>query len=320
MKSSLKNTYLIIISIFLYSCGAMKTQMWVNADGSGATNIHIDFGETIKQMKSQMGGMFEKIDSQSMEIDTALHNLGELSFESTETDTFNNTEIFDMPADTMDMTNEIIMEEPGESIEEPSTLSIPEEKDFVTQSMGFLKKPFLDTVFTFYEVMPDSLKSKLDKPELLKQISLKVHNDSIKEESVMDLKYSYKNFDEMNEIFRQLAKTNPNAESLNSYSVNNARVDVAKKTIYFDEVDLSKDERYAPILEDKEGIEQEGFDAILDMMGLSQIDLEINLPSKLNKVKGASYTVIDDDTIVVFFKIKDFLKKGKIPAYEVSYK
>ena len=62
----------------------------------------------------------------------------------------------------------------------------------------------IDTTFTFYEVLPDSLKSTLGQAELLKNISMSINSNETKKISIMEMKLEYQSLDELEYTYEML--------------------------------------------------------------------------------------------------------------------
>ena len=67
------------------------------------------------------------------------------------------------------------------------------------------------------------------------------------------------------------------------------------------------------------GNDEASIDMVLQLMGLDKIEQIYHLPSKIKEVKGVEYEMIDDDSVKLRFDMKQLIKTGKVPGYEIRF-
>jgi len=80
----------------------------------------------------------------------------------------------------------------------------------------------MDTTINFYNEMPDSIKSKLSKPELFKKVNISILSNKAAAKMVMSMDLSYDNMEELEEMYSEMSKLN-NGEDEISQSIKTLR-------------------------------------------------------------------------------------------------
>jgi len=66
------------------------------------------------------------------------------------------------------------------------------------------KEEMIDSTMNFYEVMPDSIKEKMENAEILKNVNLNMYINSKKEEANISMTVEFDSAEQMNEIFNSM--------------------------------------------------------------------------------------------------------------------
>ncbi|MBK8702009.1 MAG: hypothetical protein IPN29_21540 [Saprospiraceae bacterium] len=347
----MRKLYFVLLVLFLVSCGSYRTEVWFNADGSGKSNLHFDVGEMMKQMKAAFEGVAQEMNKDSSMmgnavfsdsllggvVDTTVMDVEQFDYMGTDSvydgTFYDTTSMIDAYYDSsyQSYTTDTGFYSGGQDwAGDTSFVMVEKKQSSMEKFMSSLPRDKVDTVINFYQVLPDSVIRQLEKPALLKQVTLEVHMDSINEKGVIDFTYSYKNLKEAEEVADMLARaefieTGDTASIANFKrtfeGVNNLRFYPKSKTIESKETDafasgmLQKD-----LMGNLSTSDEEGMNMILDMLGMKTVEVIYHLPGEVKEVKGLMYEQISKDTIKLIFDVKDMIKTGKVPGYVVTYK
>lgn len=331
----MKRFFAFLFISSLFSCGSYKYELWFNADGSGKTKMHFDFGEMIKQMKSAFKDFGANADSTFVGTDSINANVQYDSLYSENqnmvpTDIpiseYENTDSFYQDQNYYDSTytyDGSYVDTFNFGMEEVKPDPV---KERMSQFFEKLKggRTVIDTSFTFYDALIGADSTVDQNKELLKNSLFTIHADSVKEELWFDILFTYKDEAQMKNMLNEFSRL---SEKSNDFGANKNpsqfyyRHDVKKKMIIGLEYNLfesgSISENDKVMFEDMDVAQ---LDEILDLMGIKELETTIHLPGKLVEVKGADFTKIDDNTVVIKQNMKNYIKSGNVPGYEIIYK
>lgn len=175
----LNKALLILFSVVLLSsCSDIKNEIWLNEDGSGRIETSLDMASFFP--RELMEGMNKAAEEEPV-------------FEDMEMDST--------------IVEEMIAEPESES-------SNPLEALFGDDFLKDGKISDLDTMITFYEMMPDSIKEReADKTDLFKKMYLKVNANEAKGTAISTFIFDFKNVEEANQMLIGMAESmNDNKE------------------------------------------------------------------------------------------------------------
>lgn len=342
----MKKYILFFICMQMFACGNYRSEITFYADGSGKTNIHYDLGKMIKEMKATFEGIGKTmaLDSSSVKGNTqdSLSTdviLPEDSLVSSWQDTTlrdypqsidqeeNNIE--EMWDDTSSYHYEFQQDSAQWMGDQPGFGAVAKRQSSVEKFFSNLNQGKVDTFVTFYNIIPDSVLKELENASLLKQVSIEFHLDSVAETGTIDLTYTYKNFSEARQVGEHLAKAEF-IETGDTASFNNLKSNFNTfETLIFDAKAGVLSSQEVSAFENgmipKEfasmtgGNDEASIDMVLQLMGLDKIEQIYHLPSKIREVKGVEYEMIDDDSVKLRFDMKQLIKTGKVPGYEIRF-
>lgn len=334
----MKRFITLFILISLISCGSYKNEVWFNADGSGKTKLHLDLGEMMKQMKDAFKSMGSS--------DSTMADNTQWNFESDSTTYKENENMIptDIPDDYNTYTDSTYQDlnyydstytydendNSRELYEFDSFDSVEYKPDPAKEKMdnffaGLLAgRTKIDTTISFYDMSVMMGTDTSANINLLKNCLFVIHGDSIKEEMWFDFIFNYKSEAEAKSIFKEFAAVSEKSgqgTTKSQYSDFNFTHDTKNKVIkslpYNMYANGSLKEEDKSMFADMGGEEINQF---LEMMGLGETVTTVHLPGKLIEVIGASFTKLDDKTIVIKQKTVDYIKSGDVPGYEIRYK
>ena len=201
----------------LISCGSYKYELWFNADGSGKTKMHFDFGEMIKQMKSAFKDFGANADSTYVGTDIINANVQYDSLYSENqnmvpTDIpiseYENTDSFYQDQNYYDSTytyDGSYVDTFNFGMEEVKPDPV---KERMSQFFEKLKggRTVIDTSFTFYDALIGADSTVDQNKELLKNSLFTIHADSVKEELWFDILFSYKDEAQMKNMLDEFSR------------------------------------------------------------------------------------------------------------------
>lgn len=342
----MKKYILLLLGMTLFSCGTYQSEITFYADGSGKTNIHYDLGKMIKEMKAAFEGFGKAMeqdssavlgnaqDSLSNEVIFPADSLASWWQDTTSIDYTQSSDEEENNAEEMwqDTTNyhyEFQQDSTQSMGDQPAFGAVAKKQSSVEKFFSNLDKGKVDTFVTIYNIIPDSVLKELENATLLKQVSIEFHLDSVAETGTIDLTYTYKNFTEARQIGENMAKaefietgdtTSYNSLKSNFSTIENLIFDPKAGVLSSREVDAFENGMVPKEFASMEGGNDEmNIDMVLQLMGLDKIEQIYHLPAKIKEVKGIDYELIDDDSVKLRFDMKQMIKTGKVPAYEIRF-
>jgi len=189
-------------------------------------------------------------------------------------------------------------------------------QDFVLSNID---KMYLDFKLDVYDVLPDSIKDKIENPELLKDYSIIVYNNKDQSEIGMNVDFSsLESLDnktgkilELLELLNYERKDNGKKKDLDMYSQGSKEI-------------LKSD--YSKYIKFKKGkitilpkIEENNDEAKGEMGSLAKVRTRIHLPGKVKKSKDGKYSIHDRNTIELKDSGLEVINPGKTPI-KIKYK
>ncbi|MDA8693258.1 hypothetical protein N9L92_04280, partial [Saprospiraceae bacterium] len=186
----------------------------------------------------------------------------------------------------------------------------------------------VDSTFTFYEVMPDSIKSTIKNPELLKNVSVTINTNKSEMTAVMGMEVRYKSLDELDEIFLTLKEMGDEKDEENSQMesvkelIRNYEADLKNGIVTLPEQDFSGD-----LAGDGMGDENIDFENMSDeesgmmamMIGESGYVTTIHLPGEVISCDDTE-AIIEGNTVTIKDSYMTLMKEGIFKARTIKYK
>ncbi len=297
--SNVGAAFILSISLFsLVSCGDLEQKLVINPDGSGTLETSIDLGEMMSMMKGvgDMGGLMN--DDVTISGDTEIEMI---EIDST-TITWDTISVEEAPKDPM----EALMEK----ITDPAF-----DRDF-------------DTLIAFMTIMPDSVREKDSRPDLLEKISLRMQSPANSASLNIGLVMNFDNSDQLNEIVNHIRTidggTSPgmlpgaSGGGLSPESFLVFDIDMKAGWIRFDTVDYSA---FAADMGVSGDISEQNEEmAMVEMMfGNSKIKSVVHVPGEVSSCTNNDAILTKDNRVIIEYDFLDVIKRGKIPGYTIYF-
>ncbi len=293
---NLRQSYLTIATLAvlmltgLTSCGDIEQNLKLNPDGSGTLETSFDVGE----MMSMVKGMGDMGALENDDVTIAADQPADSSLTKTE-----------IPAEPKDPMELII-----EKVTDPAY-----GRDF-------------DTLISFVSIMPDSVKQKETRMDLVQKINLRMRSPANSSSLVMGVVMNFDNKAQLDEMIKYLENMD-NASSTailpsmggggmqkETFLVFDA--DMKAGWIRFDTVDYSA---LAPEVGMSSDSLSTGDDmAMMEMMfGNSKIKSIIQVPGEVTSCTNKDAIITKDNKVIVEHDFMDVIKKGKVPGYTIHF-
>lgn len=185
----------------------------------------------------------------------------------------------------------------------------------------------IDSTFTFYEVMPDSVKTTIDNPELLKNVSMTINTNKSDMTAVMGLEVRYKSLDELEDIFGTLKAMgdNPDEEGnqMDSFKelIRDYEADLKNGIITLPEQDFSGDFGDNGMEDEEidfENMSEEEAGMMQMMLGESGYVTTIHLPGNVISCDDTN-AIIEGNTVTIKDSYMTLMKDGIFNARTIKY-
>ena len=181
----------------------------------------------------------------------------------------------------------------------------------------------IDTSFNIFEIMPDSVRREMDKPEQYKKVNFMVDVDADDNKALLKLSIDFDNFKEIDQLLAGLGKafggSRPELENLNmgemlgGYSFDNNNY-LSKKEFK----QRSMFQEGGPGLDEMVD-EQEAEQMMTMMFGNSNFVKTIHFPYDVKSVSGVDAT-IDGNTVILKEEMLAKIKESKNTEMKVVFK
>lgn len=286
-------------ALFLFSltsCGDLEQNLVINADGSGTLETSIDLGEMMSMMEG-LGDMGDMINE-----DVTIS--GDTEAEQIITDS-----LFHEDSDMQEMDE---AKDPMDALMEKIT-----DPDFDQD---------YDTLIAFTSIMPDSVREKETRPDLLENVHLRMRSPASSSSLVMGIVINYDDPGHLQEIVNHLGTIEGGSQSMmpgdggglspESFLVYEA--DLKDGWIRFDSIDYSSFAGEMG-LEEEAGEESEDL-AMLEMMfGNSKIKSVIHVPGEVTSCTHVDAILTKDNKVIIEHDFIDMIKGGKMPGYTIYF-
>jgi hypothetical protein len=185
----------------------------------------------------------------------------------------------------------------------------------------------IDSTFTFYEVMPDSVKTTIDNPELLKNVSMTINTNKSDMTAVMGLEVRYKSLDELEDIFGTLKAMgdNPDEEGnqMDSFKelIRDYEADLKNGIVTLPEQDFSGDFGDNGMEDEEidfENMSEEEAGMMQMMLGESGYVTTIHLPGNVISCDDTN-AIIEGNTVTIKDSYMTLMKDGIFNARTIKY-
>ncbi len=289
-----------LLLLCLTSCGDLEQNLMINADGSGTLETSIDLGDLMSMMEGlgDMGDIINEDVTISNDVD-----LQELDIDS------------------------------GEYRMDSLLLSQEEEKDPMDRLMEKITDPAFDqdfdTLIAFMSIMPDSVKEKEARADLLERVHLRMRSPASSASLVMGIVINYDDPGQLQEIVNHLGTIDGGSQSMmpggdgsgsglspETFLVYEA--DMKDGWIRFDSIDYSS---FAGEMGIEEDAAEESEDmAMLEMMfGNSKIKSVIHVPGEVTSCTNDDAILTKDNKVIIEYDFIEVIKGGKIPGYTIYF-
>lgn len=276
------------VVLTLTSCGDINQDLKLNANGSGTLETSFDLGEMMSMMKG-MGDL----------------NMEDVTISSDET-----------PQD--------------KNLSEPAA---PEEpKDPMQALMDKVTNPEydrdFDTLISFVSIMPDSVREKEKRMDLVEKISLRIKSPAKSANLTMGIVMNFDNQAQLKELIGYLetidndptsgimANAGPGGLQKEMFMVFEA--DMKAGWIRFDSVDYSGFSAEMGVPGDTL-MSSEDMGMMEMMFGSSKIKSVIHVPGEVTSCTHADAILTKDNRVIVEYSFMEVLKGGKIPGYTIYF-
>lgn len=292
---------LIIISslLLLASCADYNNDIYINEDGSGKVSMSYDASEMmgmIEMMKSIEG--MEENDSDSNDNDQEEPSMGD---------------------------GEDVIDE--DSKEDSKDDLIGGFMSSMTSADGPSLEMDMDTTINFYNEMPDSIKNKLSKPELLKKVNFSILSNKAQGKMVMGMDLSYDSMEELGEMYSEMSKLNDGdddmGKTLDSFKdlIRNYEADFKKGVITLPEQDFKGGmaDMMGAGMNMSEGELGEEEKGMMDMMiGDAGVVTKLHLPGKVISCDDPK-AIIEGKTVTIKDLYSELMENKRMKARSVKF-
>ena len=280
----------IMVVMGLSSCGDIEQNLVINGDGSGKLETTFDVGEMMSMVKG-MGDM------------------GNLTNEDV---TISNGQ--QPPTDTAAVKPEA-PKDPMQAIIEKVTDP--------TYARDF------DTLMSFVDIMPDSIKEKQKNLDLLKKINIRLQSPANSASLKMGLVMNFKNKDQLNEMIQYLETFEDSSSTeimpgmgggMQSETFLVFDIDMKAGWIKVDSVDYSSIGMEMGMGMTSDSVMGSEEASMMEMMfGNSKIKSSIQVPGEVTSCTNKDAILTKDNRVLLEYKFMDVMKKGKIPGYTIYF-
>ncbi len=274
----------------LTSCGDIEQNLKLNPDGSGTLETSFDVGE----MMSMVKGMGDMSALENDDVTIAADTPSDSSLTKTE-----------MPQEPKDPMELII-----EKVTDPAY-----GRDF-------------DTLISFVSIMPDSVRQKETRMDLVQKINLRMKSPANSSSLVMGIVMNFDSKAQLDELIKYLEDMDDASSTAimpgmggggmqkETFLVFDA--DMKAGWIRFDTVDYSA---LAPEMGMSSDSLSSGDDmAMMEMMfGNSKIKSIVQVPGEVTSCTNKDAIITKDNKVIVEHDFMDVLKKGKVPGYTIHF-
>ena len=278
----------IMLVMGLSSCGDIEQNLVINGDGSGTLSTTFDVGEMMSMVKG----------------------MGEMGNLTNEDVTISNGQ--PPQPDTTTVKNE----EPKDPMQ-----AIIEKVTDPTYTRDF------DTLMSFVDIMPDSIRQKQKNLDLLKKINIRLQSPANSASLKMGLVMNFKNKDQLNEMIQYLETFEDSSTteimpgmggSMQSETFLVFDIDMKAGWIKVDSVDYSAIGMEMGMGSDSLMGNEEA--SMMEMMfGNSKIKSSIQVPGEVISCTNKDAILTKDNRVLLEYKFMDVIKKGKMPGYTIHF-
>jgi hypothetical protein len=278
----------------LTSCGDIEQNLKLNADGSGTLETSFDIGEMMGMVKG-MGDMGEMIEGEDEDEEGDI-NLSE-----------------SQPADSSLAMPQVVkdpMELLMEKITDPAY-----DRDF-------------DSLISFVSLMPDSVKQKEKRMDLVNKINLRLRSPAKSSSLIMGVVMNFDNKDQLDELVEYMEGMDNNSATGMMPSVGGGGMqaetflvfdaDMKAGWIRFDSVDYSA---LAPEMgmSSDSLMSSEDMGMMEMMFGSTKLKSVIEVPGEVISCTNKDAILTKDNKVIVEYGFMEIVKKGKMPGYTIYF-
>ncbi len=185
-----------------------------------------------------------------------------------------------------------------------------------------------DTLFSFVSIMPDSVKEKQERMDLMERMSMRIKSPANSADLTMGIIMKFDNAKQLNEMIQHLNTMDTGSSSImgnagpnpiQTESFLSFEADMEKGWIRFDEADWSKMSNEFGMSSDSL-MSGEDMGMMEMMFGGSKIRTIVHVPGDVKSCTNKDAILTKDDKVIIEYSFMDVLKKKKIDGYTIHFK
>lgn len=209
---------------------------------------------------------------------------------------------------------------PGEEPKDPMQSLIDKVTD-VNYPLDF------DTLIPLSTIMPDSVKAKVQKPELMEKIAVTLKSPAKSSSLVMGVRLNFESKKQLDELAAFLKSMDENpagmvsplgGSGMQSESFLSFDADLQKGVIRIDTADYSGLAQEMGMSSDSL-MTSEDLNMIQMMFGNSNIKSVVQVPGDLVSCSNPDAILTRDNKVILEYSFMDVIKKGYIPGYTIHF-
>lgn len=189
------------------------------------------------------------------------------------------------------------------------------------------KEEIIDSTMNFYAIMPDSIKETMTNPEILKNVSMDMHINTLQEEASITLNIEYKNQNHLKQIFSTMKEMKQGGEQAEEqYDNMNIEYTIdSKRGIVqipgMDMTELENDPEFAQIMGSLDSLETADPESMMlfEMMFGGESKTIVHLPGKV-EFTNDMHAEINGNTVTFRDNMLEMIKSKKSKDRIIKYK
>lgn len=344
----LRITFLFFLSFFFISCSGIKTDIFINEDGSGIYKLRLDMGEMMSKVTSTMDNIMSDslssyenleegndkdvygVDGESEDMTYSYdENIDTSSNENIWTE-MDSTEMDDLWMEKDNNESEDYVFESSSTtfgddqiVEKPKTM-------MQLKMMALMEAENMDTTINAFDMIPDTVLSRLQDAHLLKNISLKVVTNKSEEKASMDFALKFKQIQELKQIMDVMSNaqfletgdtTGMGGLETNLATMDHIKIDPKGRQIIIEEFSMENDPNFSEgDINAFSDMSDEDLSKTLSMFGIEDLFIIYHLPAKVKQVKGSvDYKILEDNRVEIKIPMVKMIKTKVSPGYTIKY-
>ena len=185
----------------------------------------------------------------------------------------------------------------------------------------------MDTTMNLYTFAPDSVKSKMEQPELLKKVNVIMKMNEANQEMLMCVSMDFDQFSQLDDIIREMKNIGQGQGMQSELIENQPFLPSEGFSAYYTKKKKGFSKKESVIDMDKmtdqldSEIDLGEMGGMMDMLFTgADFITTIKVPKKIKKVTcDCTYKIVDKKTVELQFPMSDIVKNKKMPAYSIDF-